>query len=99
MINDHWTLIIDHSLAVGARGFEPPTSWSRTRRANRAALRPELPHTAPHRHTDTKPVNQPCSVPDPSGFQWQESAGGHLNVPTRRNLKPRSRRNRRKGEP
>ena len=26
---------------VGARGFEPPTSWSRTRRANRAALRPE----------------------------------------------------------
>src|SRR2546423_658448 len=27
---------------VGARGFEPPTSWSRTRRANRAALRPAL---------------------------------------------------------
>ncbi len=27
---------------VGASGFEPPTSWSRTRRANRAALRPEL---------------------------------------------------------
>src|SRR5207247_9218165 len=40
MINDHWTLIIDHSSAIGARGFEPPTSWSRTRRANRAALRP-----------------------------------------------------------
>src|SRR5213078_1439682 len=29
-------------LQIGARGFEPPTSWSRTRRANRAALRPEL---------------------------------------------------------
>src|SRR6266550_1476124 len=28
--------------SVGASGFEPPTSWSRTRRANRAALRPEL---------------------------------------------------------
>ena len=28
---------------IGASGFEPPTSWSRTRRANRAALRPELP--------------------------------------------------------
>src|SRR5258708_35311017 len=42
MINDHWTLIIDHSSAVGARGFEPPTSWSRTRRANRTALRPEI---------------------------------------------------------
>src|SRR5881409_3416234 len=27
---------------IGASGFEPPTSWSRTRRANRAALRPEL---------------------------------------------------------
>src|SRR5882672_6008356 len=27
--------------SVGASGFEPPTSWSRTRRANRAALRPE----------------------------------------------------------
>src|SRR5438552_2158504 len=26
---------------VGASGFEPPTSWFRTRRANRAALRPE----------------------------------------------------------
>jgi hypothetical protein len=29
-------------LRVGARGFEPPTSWSRTRRANRTALRPEM---------------------------------------------------------
>src|SRR5947208_5725808 len=27
---------------VGASGFEPPTSWSRTRRANRAALRPAV---------------------------------------------------------
>src|SRR6202034_1843920 len=26
---------------VGASGFEPPTSWSRTRRASQAALRPE----------------------------------------------------------
>jgi hypothetical protein len=26
---------------VGARGFEPPTSCSRSRRANRAALRPD----------------------------------------------------------
>src|SRR2546426_490984 len=26
---------------IGASGFEPPTSWSRTSRANRAALRPE----------------------------------------------------------
>src|SRR6266700_2208717 len=30
------------SYQIGASGFEPPTSWSRTRRANRAALRPEL---------------------------------------------------------
>jgi hypothetical protein len=27
---------------VGASGFEPPTSWSRTRRASQAALRPAL---------------------------------------------------------
>src|SRR6266516_2851187 len=27
---------------IGASGFEPPTSWSRTRRANRAALRPAV---------------------------------------------------------
>ena len=32
-------------LRVGASGFEPPTSWSRTRRANRAALRPERPES------------------------------------------------------
>ena len=36
-------LAIEHLVAqIGASGFEPPTSWSRTRRANRAALRPEL---------------------------------------------------------
>ncbi len=29
---------------VGAGGFEPPTSWSRTKRASRAALRPEQKH-------------------------------------------------------
>jgi hypothetical protein len=29
-------------LSVGAGGFEPPTSWSRTKRASRAALRPEI---------------------------------------------------------
>ncbi len=27
---------------VGAKGFEPSTSWSRTRRASQAALRPEI---------------------------------------------------------
>src|SRR5439155_1341411 len=35
---------------VGARGFEPPTSWSRTRRANRAALRPEAPKARSRRN-------------------------------------------------
>src|SRR5580704_15982715 len=29
---------------VGASGFEPPASWSRTRRASQAALRPEDTH-------------------------------------------------------
>ena len=27
---------------VGAKGFEPSTSWSRTRRASQAALRPDI---------------------------------------------------------
>src|SRR6202043_2088882 len=27
---------------VGAKGFEPSTSWSRTRRASQAALRPDV---------------------------------------------------------
>jgi hypothetical protein len=30
---------------VGAKGFEPSTSWSRTRRASQAALRPDNRHT------------------------------------------------------
>src|ERR1700722_16340530 len=30
---------------VGARGFEPPASWSRTRRASQAALRPDNTHS------------------------------------------------------
>src|SRR5260370_4356036 len=36
---------------VGANGFEPSTSWSRTRRASQAALRPysyaRMPHCYP----------------------------------------------------
>ncbi len=31
------------SRVVGASGFEPPTSWSRTRRDNQASLRPDGP--------------------------------------------------------
>ena len=31
---------------VGASGFEPPASWSRTRRASQAALRPEISYLA-----------------------------------------------------
>jgi hypothetical protein len=31
---------------VGAKGFEPSTSWSRTRRASQAALRPDMPRSA-----------------------------------------------------
>ncbi len=32
---------MDRGKVVGAKGFEPSTSWSRTRRASQAALRPE----------------------------------------------------------
>ena len=31
------------NLSVGVAGFEPATSWSQTRRDNRATLHPELP--------------------------------------------------------
>jgi hypothetical protein len=31
---------------VGANGFEPSTSWSRTRRASQAALRPDRMRTS-----------------------------------------------------
>ena len=34
--------IYKYDTYVGVRGFEPPTSSSRTTRANRAALHPEL---------------------------------------------------------
>jgi hypothetical protein len=30
-----------HLHQVGARGFEPPASWSRTKRSSQAELRPE----------------------------------------------------------
>ena len=39
---------------VGARGLEPPTSWSRTMRANQTALRPdEDMRSLPFHHTST----------------------------------------------
>ena len=37
---------------VGAKGFEPSTSWSRTRRASQAALRPDS--EAEHRQKITR---------------------------------------------
>ena len=34
-------LVKSLKIMVGAKGFEPSTSWSRTRRASQAALRPD----------------------------------------------------------
>src|SRR5207247_865817 len=42
-------------------GFEPPTSWSRTRRANRAALRPALLDALTRRRIDAQ--HKPAVVP------------------------------------
>ena len=39
LIKDRKLLILRE--VVGAKGFEPSTSWSRTRRASQAALRPD----------------------------------------------------------
>src|SRR5207245_3996484 len=46
---------------VGARGFDPPTSWYRTRRANRAALRPEARKLEADK-TEGKPRAYRCSA-------------------------------------
>ena len=35
------TVMKQREKVVGAKGFEPSTSWSRTRRASQAALRPD----------------------------------------------------------
>ena len=47
--------LCDLRLTVGASGFEPPTSWSRTRRANRAALRPETASPCARRDLNPQP--------------------------------------------
>src|SRR5690242_13091003 len=36
-----WSRSLDLKEVVGAKGFEPSTSWSRTNRASQAALRPD----------------------------------------------------------
>ena len=38
-------------VSVGAPGFEPGTSWSQTRRANQAALRPDTAYVQPGKAT------------------------------------------------
>ncbi len=43
--------------SVGARGFEPPTSCSQSKRSNRAELRPEVNHTAIANFRETAAVN------------------------------------------
>ena len=42
---------------VGASGFEPPASWSRTRRASQAALRPDNKSGAVDKRPDWKLEN------------------------------------------
>src|ERR1700737_1585489 len=43
---------------VGAKGFEPSTSWSRTRRASQAALRPDRTCSAPQRLERNQNINK-----------------------------------------
>ena len=49
---------------VGASGFEPPTSWSRTRRASQAALRPDNGASLT-RSEDSQNSTSPLSPPTP----------------------------------
>src|SRR5271154_6091794 len=53
---------IDFKGVVGAIGFEPTASWSRTRRASQAALRPDI---AQERDSRAGTKNSTAKVPRP----------------------------------
>jgi hypothetical protein len=56
---------------VGAKGFEPSTSWSRTRRASQAALRPDMsapPYLGARALTDS--LSQPRVASTPSKLHF-----------------------------
>ena len=65
---------------VGAKGFEPSTSWSRTRRASQAALRPDG-HAPPHHRPERKQELTTASASHPyrqdQGFPPIESIKQH----------------------
>ena len=73
---------------VGARGFEPPASWSRTRRASQAALRPDNTHPGalekwPEWNTQNNighRLSLECSEPAPSGNPEQITASQHFEL-------------------
>ncbi len=47
---------------VGAKGFEPSTSWSRTRRASQAALRPDNPQRQTNIAARNSRISQQSSI-------------------------------------
>jgi hypothetical protein len=71
---------------VGAKGFEPSTSWSRTRRASQAALRPDrvlqggdkfkLPFCVPQPATRVRFLISPTSAGPPGNLARGLLAGG-----------------------
>src|SRR2546422_8185400 len=81
---------MDRLQRVGASGFEPPTSWSRTRRANRAALRPETLNGPTRRRlatrkleadeTEGKPRGTPPSCPRSANFRVMRSVVGVVGI-------------------
>src|SRR5437016_3962432 len=80
-------MVVEHVLTIGARGFEPPTSWSRTRRANRAALRPvvlDVPTHETHRRTGsgTLESNSPCASTRLCGCRVQPNAPRGSRTPS-----------------
>jgi hypothetical protein len=60
---------------VGAKGFEPSTSWSRTRRASQAALRPDSEALRGKENTrrDTKNSTGYEGRPANLSLPWQQS--------------------------
>src|SRR6266852_4556473 len=59
---------------VGAKGFEPSTSWSRTRRASQAALRPD--NTRSHGKSCIRAEHKNSTAHGPVPETLRESTSG-----------------------
>ena len=72
---------------VGAKGFEPSTSWSRTRRASQAALRPDrhAPPQNPSRNAQVSLAQRIQHIQSTASLGWSTAYGsGHQQATPRK---------------